>query len=95
MLYNLQMERREKLSEREELVKQVEDLRVQAEEQASAAASGSKPKVEHESPCNTLGATAERAHTRILAADLDRHPSSSETRRQRIPDVHSSSRFRR
>lgn len=57
MLYNLQMERREKLSEREELVKQVEDLRVQAEEQATAAASGSKPKVTRSITCDSFSAT--------------------------------------
>jgi hypothetical protein len=45
VLYNLQMDRRERTSEREELVEQVEDLRARVEEQAAAAVSVSKPKV--------------------------------------------------
>lgn len=57
MLYNLQIKRRDRSSEREELVKQVEDLRVQAEEQATAAASGSKPKVNRSVPCDSFSAT--------------------------------------
>ncbi|KAG7562599.1 hypothetical protein FFLO_01972 [Filobasidium floriforme] len=82
MLYNLQMERRERSSEREGLVKRVEDLRIQAEEQATAAASGSKPKITIGTPARArLGVNGSRKYTPARGSDddddTDPNPSSS------------------